>query len=251
MCTVTYLPKADGGFIFTSNRDEQAARSPEKLRQIVTSQGLSLTLPQDTAGGSWIVLSEDGRLACLLNGAFVRHQRKLPYRRSRGLVVLDFFSFNNGQEFWDQYDFNQIEPFTLITIEAGYQIEGRWDGQQIHLRHFPADEPQIWASATLYTTEMQLERQEWWAAFLSTAIGHEPAEVPIQKTAKAVENFHLTAGKGDPATNLRMSRPAYGVETVSVSQIVAEASTLSFRYHELIKEVIDERKWAIPHLSSN
>ena len=241
MCTVTYLPGPSDSYIFTSNRDEQANRSPEQLSQIVNPQGLRLILPQDTGGGSWIVLSENGRLACLLNGAFVRHQRQLPYRRSRGLVVLDFFNYSNGEEFWQEYDFNQIEPFTLITLEPGYRIEGRWDGERAHLRHFPIDEPQIWASATLYTREMQEERQVWWDSFLNATEQPGPAEV---------QNFHLTAGKGDPATNLRMSRPEYGVATVSVSQVVANNESLDFSYFELLKDKQDRVQFPLQQLSS-
>jgi len=114
MCTVTYLPRPSG-FILTHNRDEAPARSSQTIVREKTPGGQTLIFPRDTlAGGTWIATSRAGRTVCLLNGAFVLHKRVLPYRRSRGLILLDFFDWENPDDFFCDYDFEGIEPFTLL-----------------------------------------------------------------------------------------------------------------------------------------
>ena len=105
MCTVTYIPQPGGHFVLTSNRDENAARSPQSLDSEVIGAA-KLLFPRDTgAGGTWIAASDSNRVVCLLNGAFVKHQHQPPYKRSRGTMVLDFFRFATAESFFENYDF--------------------------------------------------------------------------------------------------------------------------------------------------
>ncbi|MBK6998312.1 MAG: NRDE family protein [Lewinellaceae bacterium] len=116
MCTVTYLPRPSG-FILTHNRDEAPSRSSQSIVREKTPGGKTLLFPRDTlAGGTWIATSREGRTACLLNGAFVLHKRELPYRRSRGLILLDFFDWENPDIFFERYDFERVEPFTMLFL---------------------------------------------------------------------------------------------------------------------------------------
>jgi uncharacterized protein with NRDE domain len=58
--------------------------------------GQKLFFPKDTdAGGTWIVMKENGDAAVLLNGAFINHTAEPPYRLSRGIILLDIFSTEN------------------------------------------------------------------------------------------------------------------------------------------------------------
>ena len=96
--------------MLTSNRDENAARSPQHLdREEIGPKGASgarLVFPRDTAaGGTWIAASDSNRVVCLLNGAFEKHHHRPPYRRSRGLMVLDFFRFATSVAFFEKYNF--------------------------------------------------------------------------------------------------------------------------------------------------
>ena len=91
MCTVTYLPLAQGYFL-TSNRDEKSIRKkalqPSKFE---TGSGI-LLFPKDAdANGTWIAAHDRGESVVLLNGAFESHVSNPPYERSRGLVLLDLF----------------------------------------------------------------------------------------------------------------------------------------------------------------
>jgi uncharacterized protein with NRDE domain len=89
MCTVTFIPAADGVYL-TSNRDERLTRPDALFPFRAAQEGQELIYPKDAeAGGSWIALKSAGDAAVLLNGAFAKHQLQPAYRRSRGLVFLD------------------------------------------------------------------------------------------------------------------------------------------------------------------
>ncbi len=130
MCTVTYLP-IQGGFTLTHNRDEAPSRSLFSIERQRTNRRDTLLFPRDAkAGGTWIVATQSGKTACLLNGAFLKHHRQPPYRRSRGLMLLDFLDLEQPDSFFEQYPLEGIEPFTLLFFQQGNVVEFRWDGAE-------------------------------------------------------------------------------------------------------------------------
>jgi uncharacterized protein with NRDE domain len=153
MCTLTYIPHPDHTFLLTSNRDESVTRLPALSPMSYLHHGVSVIYPKDTqAGGTWLAVSENQFTLCLLNGAFTRHKHTPPYRHSRGLVITDFFTYNEVTLFLKEYDFKGLEPFTLVIFESGKQHqvhEIRWDGE--HVFHATKDYsiPHIWSSAML------------------------------------------------------------------------------------------------------
>jgi uncharacterized protein with NRDE domain len=157
MCTVTYLPLNNGNFILTSNRDETPLRKtlpPKKYEE----NNVELTYPKDAlAGGTWIGTSNKNRLVCLLNGGFEKHQRKLPYKMSRGIIVKNILSVDNAVSYINDFDFDNIEPFTLVLVDWNINLttyELIWDGSKKHFTKL-AQKPKIWSSSTLYTEEMK------------------------------------------------------------------------------------------------
>jgi uncharacterized protein with NRDE domain len=75
MCTVTYIP-TKMGYYLTSNRDEHESRSQAVPPEIYTDAKISLLYPRDVdKKGTWIAVKNNGDLAVLLNGAFVKHER--------------------------------------------------------------------------------------------------------------------------------------------------------------------------------
>lgn len=223
MCTVTYHPHGSG-FILTSNRDEAPRRSPDSISTLDGPNGQALHLPKDTGGGSWIVASNSGRCACLLNGGFELHRSKKKYRRSRGLVVLDSFASSSIPNFWDNYDWEGIEPFTLIHLDEGKVFEGRWDGHRYWLTKKDAGQSHIWASVTLYDAEQRAARARWFS--------NQLCYFEVQ-TPETLREFHLTGGDGDTQNDLVMQRPE-GVQTVSISQLVLNNKGLTMRYDHLL-----------------
>lgn len=116
MCTVTFVPTSTG-FILTSNRDEKNYR-PTLPPEIHVVNGKKLLFPKDEeAGGTWIATNNQHQTVCLLNGAFETHVKNPPYRKSRGLILLESFGYDSFAEFAENVDLENIEPFTLLLIE--------------------------------------------------------------------------------------------------------------------------------------
>ena len=113
-----------------------------------------ISFPRDPqAGGTWIASTDENYTLCLLNGAFKKHQWDPPYRLSRGLVLLDFFKYNDPNKFRTAYNFSDVEPFTLLIIGSvsnNSTEELRWDGQKIHHTELDPAKPFIKSSVTLY-----------------------------------------------------------------------------------------------------
>ncbi|MCB9251142.1 MAG: NRDE family protein [Flavobacteriales bacterium] len=228
MCTVSFLPKGGNDFILTSNRDENILREVAKDPSIFHRNHLKVLYPEDTnSKGTWISAAENGICLCLLNGGFVSHKRKPPYRKSRGLVHLDFYEYNNVNQFMVNYDLKGIEPFTLIIIESKNKLkvnELRWDGKRIHRTIIDETRPKIWSSVTLYSKEIIAEREKWFAEWLFANPDLE---------SDSIKRFHHTGGSGDLKNDLRMKREQ--VFTVSITCVVKEDKNFQMMYSDLIK----------------
>lgn len=221
MCTVTYIPKGNDQFILTSNRDENSQRATGAPR-IQLSQSQQALFPQDPkSGGTWIAAAVNNRVACLLNGAFVKHQHNPPYRHSRGLVVLDYFKYANIQEFIDRYDLRDIEPFTLILYEKGRLLEFRWDGKAKHPLKLDLQQTYIWSSCTLYDDQVIQQRASWFNHWLQKKSNPEIPDLL---------NFHQHGGEQDHTNGFVMNRQNQ-VQTLSITAI--EKKQVSAQMHHL------------------
>ena len=228
MCTLTYFPTQESGFILTSNRDEAPNRKTLEP-QIYSLDGGAYLFPKDQlAGGTWLAASEGKRIVSLLNGGFEPHVPDGPYRLSRGIVVLDVLQTSNLESTLQSYDLEGVEPFTMVIVDWSDQLRLMdliWDGSQRHLTQH-ANAPKIWSSSLLYTQQMKMEREQWFDAFkndLSTTDKHE------------ILKFHHDAGKGNQEYGLIMDRGF--VKTKSISQITV-SDYLLFDY-----EALDEGRY--------
>ena len=225
MCTVTYLPTGKDAFILTSNRDESSIR-PTHPPTIAEVDGLQLLFPKDTfAGGSWICLSDQNRMVNLLNGAFEKHEWNPPYRKSRGLVLLDIFKYSKPDQFISEYDLDGIEPFTMVIYDQGNLSEFRWDGKERSLKSKSPDQPHIWSSASLYPKHVREKRKEWFETWLKGRKQYDSEEIL---------HFHKHGGEGDKENDLIMNRYNM-VQTVSITSIIKEPGNATMIYNDLIK----------------
>lgn len=229
MCTVSFLPKGKSDFILSSNRDEQKKRPRAQPPRKYDINGTAVFYPRDMqAMGTWIACAENFFTLCLLNGAFEKHRPQPPYAKSRGLMLLDFFQYNQVEAFASQYDFNGIEPFTLIIVSAREGVnlhELVWDGQKLHLQLMNSQEPHIWSSSTLYTDAVRAERRLWFHAWLRTQ---------TEFNKDAAMQFHRFGGNGDLENSLVMNRHEQ-VLTVSITSIEKISNTLSMTYADLLQ----------------
>ena len=235
MCTVTYLPLSDGCLI-TSNRDEALHRERAERPTTAIYKDQPLLFPRDPKGqGSWIASSQTSS-ACLFNGAFEAHMPRPPYRHSRGLIPLEVLTHNSLDAFVEQYSLDGIEPFSIVVYRPGLLQELKWDGSQAHVVDHNANQPHIWASATLYNAEVRAQRRKDFEQWLDTG----PAF-----TQEAIVGFH-TQASNDRENGLLIARDS-GLHTVSVTSLKhTHGAPTEMRYQDLLTQEESVEQWRLP-----
>ncbi|MDC8003259.1 NRDE family protein [Aureisphaera galaxeae] len=224
MCTLTFYPTTDSGFILTSSRDEAPQRKT-LLPEEYDVEGSKLIFPKDAvAGGTWLGVSDRQRLVCLLNGGFEPHIRKESYRMSRGIIVTSLLTAVNAVAEVHHFDFTGIEPFTVVIVDWTETLkihELVWDGANSHFSE-KSLQPHIWSSSLLYPKDVKRKRQVWFSDLLKDDLAMD---------GNALLNFHKTAGDGNPHSDLVMDMGF--VKTKSISQIEKNADLGTFVYEDL------------------
>ena len=226
MCVLTYLPTKDKGFFFTSNRDESVEREAAIPPRKYEIEGNYVFFPKDPlSGGTWIG-SCDRFTLCLLNGGFEKHVSTPPYRHSRGCIILDFYKYLDVTCFVENYNFANIEPFTLVIVDRMNSLiisELRWNGAKIYHQILDPCQPKIWSSVTLYSPQIIQERERWFDDFL---------EEKHHYTSDDILNFHHFGGKGDVENDIKMNRENK-LKTLSVTQFSIDEENFLVRYEDL------------------
>ena len=239
MCTVTFIPANDKFFI-TSNRDEKLSRKIAVAPGMFEYNAQKLYFPKDTdAGGTWIVMKENGDAAVLLNGAFICHKAQPPYRLSRGIILLDIFSAERPSVAFAKIDLSGIEPFTIVLFENNCLYEFRWDGAEKYCKQLNACRSYIWSSATLYDGFAVKKREQWFASFLNTH---------TTLTQQDILNFHHFSGDGDKQNDLLMVRGEM-YTTVSITSILLTKDRGSIKYMDIKNNSSSEIKIELLHSS--
>jgi hypothetical protein len=236
MCTVTYIPVPDG-FYLTSNRDEQQCRPAAVEPHTCKGRTGMLLFPKDArAGGTWFAAHEKGTVAVLLNGAWHKHRSQPPYRRSRGLVLLELVDQSYAAQAFSLLDLEGIEPFTMVLWENGILHECRWDGTTKH--HLTPDPalPHIWSSVTLYTAEAIRERAQWFHAWV---LDHP---VPSMED---VFGFHRFTGSDDRQNGIMMSGDGLML-TVSITALHHRQGGMEMVYADVPADTVFHRSFSTP-----
>jgi hypothetical protein len=207
MCTVTWIPASTGGHFLTSNRDEAPLRAAVDLAHRQSPMGEFLHYPVDQgAGGTWFCISENQRAVCLLNGAKRKHKHAPPYRRSRGLIVLDAYDYTDFNVFVRDHNLNGVEPFTMILAENDSAKSLIWNGRKKEVIDVPSGKPCIWSSSTLYPYQVREKRRKLFSQFI--------AAIP-EPTLEDVLQFHQLE-TGDIHNGFIMNRENR-VRTISIT----------------------------------
>lgn len=235
MCTVSFLPLGGNDFILSSNRDINLSRKPAEQPDFETYNGARLLFPRDgEAGGTWIGIRDNHRAVVLLNGAFVMHEWRPPYRKSRGLVVKDALQADDPIPFFQSYDLQGIEPFTLILLDWKQDnlvfYEWVWDETTGHITSLANEEPAIWSSTPLYDDSMKALRRSWFKNWL---------DQQQQPDMNSIRTWHLETGEGDPITDLVTKRGF--LETVSLTSIERRGNRTRIKYLDLVYQQESEK----------
>jgi hypothetical protein len=224
MCTVTFIPVKEKIFI-TSNRDEKQRRSPAISSALYPLQtGMALFPKDPDAGGTWFAIHENGNALVLLNGGWISHQTKPPYRKSRGLILLDLLDSEMPFHSFLAVCLHNIEPFTAIIRDADQLFECRWDGLEKYYREMDLDQAHIWSSATLYDENIIACRKQSFLDWL------EQNPYPSQQD---ILDFHRFSGNGDPHNDLLINREGL-VLTVSITSAEISESMVLLTYTDMI-----------------
>jgi hypothetical protein len=234
MCTVSFIP-SNGKFIITSNRDEKHFRSPAISPKIYHLKTGNILFPRDSdAGGTWFAVHENGNALIFLNGGFMRHEPKPPYRKSRGLVLIDLIDNESPLGHFLKVGLENIEPFTAISFEEEALFECRWDGVKKYHQPLNAKLPHIWSSVTLYDEGTISKRKKWFAEWL-----HQ-TPFPSQND---VLNFHQFTGDGDRHNDLLMNRDGF-VFTVSITSVEINENTAFMKYVDIRNQLEHQHELA-------
>jgi hypothetical protein len=225
MCTVSFV-HSNGKIIITSNRDEQVARPAIEPRNYLINQK-NLFFPKDPkAGGTWFVVDDCANVLVLLNGAEEKHQWNPPYRRSRGLIVLDLFSSESAISAWETIALENIEPFTIVLFQDQQLYQLRWDGHNKTAQNLNSEGNHIWSSSTLYSKEIRDQRRKWFSTFLDTT---------PELTFEEMFRFHRYTGADNAQHGLIINRNDE-LKTLSITQSVIERNKNTVTHHDLIAE---------------
>jgi hypothetical protein len=223
MCTVSYVC-SDNKIIITSNRDEQVLR-PALPPKNYTINNRSVIFPKDPkAGGTWYALDEDLNIAVLLNGAAEKHKWNPPYRKSRGVIVIEMIGSGTPLKSWETLDLDNIEPFTIVLLEKRKLYQLRWNGTEKEKIQFNEKQSHIWSSTTLYPKEIREQRAEWFYRFLDTKPHVDENEM---------FDFHRYTQSENNENGLVINRNEK-LKTLSITQTVIEKNKAAMVHHDLI-----------------
>jgi len=204
--------------------------------ELYDHNNIRLLYPKDAkANGTWIACTQSGNAAVLLNGAFEKHVSIPPYRKSRGLVLLDIIAQLSPRRYFIGMSLENIEPFTLVLLVSGNLFEARWDGEKKYFIQLDSAKPYIWSSATLYSPAVAQQREQWFNEWLTAT--NNP-------TGDAVVNFHRFAGNGDAANSVLMNR-ADQLLTFSITCIELTDEFPAMRHFDVKNNTITRRSLSL------
>lgn len=232
MCTVSFY-NDNGRIIITSNRDEQFSR-PLAIHPTEHSlNGTRLFFPQDpTGGGSWFVVNENGNVYVLLNGGDKKHIPSYPYRRSRGIVLLELASASDIAEKWRNFNLVNIEPFTTVCYFNKSLYQCTWTGTEKSMKLLNSYQPHIWSSVTLFSCEIIKEREKWFKNYLASKLNI--------LTENDLITFHTDTQLQDSENGLIINRNGTLI-TKSITQFIYDSNSQhKLLYIDLVENIKSE-----------
>lgn len=224
MCTVSFYKDANKTML-TSNRDEHHSRPSALPPQVYATENYQLMYCKDAqANGTWMALRNDGVAIVLLNGAFVRHTPKYPYKKSRGLVLLDIINEENCLEKYQEYDLTAIEPFTLVIYQNSTLHECIWNSTEKFITQKSTYEKHIWSSVTLYDEAFRKKKEN---------LFHQLIDSKNELSEDDILQFHHS--KQDLENGFIINRNEQ-LLTFSVTQIVLQNTANTFYHHDIRNE---------------
>ena len=228
MCTVSFY-RDKSKVIVTSNRDEKSIRPLAIAPRQYRFNNQHLYFPKDPqAGGSWFIVKADGSAFVLLNGAEKKHIPQPPYKKSRGLILLEIADSSHYLEQWNTMDLEQIENFTVIAYANNKLAQLQWNGTTKTHLYLDENKAHIWSSTTLYDEPTIEKRQQWYFDFLSKKNN--------DANSSDIMDFHTKTQNHDTENGLIINRPT-AMLTKNVTQVVIEHDNFEIHHLDLVKNI--------------
>jgi hypothetical protein len=217
MCTLSFIPKTRGYYV-TMNRDERFSRGPATAPEVVDVGGAQAIFPRDTAGGTWIAVTNQGTSWALQNWHVPCAYEKTV---SRGLVIPRVAASPSAEAVERKLnrELAGMLPFRLIGFfPADREIhEWRWNGSSV--RRFDFD----WRVQQWYSSGLSDEK----AAAARSAIfraAQRRASAGSIAWLRRLHRSHLPAGPFSICVH------GENAGTLSYTEIVVTAKQVSMRY---------------------
>jgi hypothetical protein len=162
MCTVSFLPKAEG-FYLAMNRDEKRSRSVALPPLIIDFATRRVIFPRESpGGGTWIAANDAGICLALINWHRIERE-PLHDVVSRGQVVGELIGKSSANEIASgvmKLPLRKLRPFRLIAIAPSEKsvTEWRWNLEWLTVRNHQW-QLQHWFSSGFDENCAELERQ--------------------------------------------------------------------------------------------
>jgi hypothetical protein len=222
MCTVSFLPTADG-YQLAMNRDEELSRMaalPPALRRCGSLRAL---YPHELSGGTWIGVNEATVGFALVNW-YAKPRRNGADAVSRGIVIPELLSARGVEEASARLAAlprERMNPFRLIMVSAPEKriVEWRAEGGALKLLHLP------WA------------RQHWFSSGFDEAGANRwrriaclrEAELSSSDSPGWLRRLHRSHHPTKGAFSICMHR--VDACTVSFTELSVNASAAAMVYH--------------------
>jgi uncharacterized protein with NRDE domain len=226
MCTVSFYNNKEQ-IIITSNRDESINRPLALPPTKITFNHSTIYCPVDPQhNGTWFAVNQNNSVFVLLNGAEKKHFHNPPYKKSRGLVLLEIADSINYLDKWHSIDLGQIENFTIVAFFKGKLAQLRWDGSKKSHLFLDENKSHIWSSSTLYDEHTIKKRKEWFDDFLVSKNN--------EVTSDDIIDFHINTKKEDTDNGLIIKRKNNKL-TKNITQTILHPFHFYIQHWDLIK----------------
>lgn len=225
MCTLSIINTSGGGYRVVHSRDEQRSRGrayPPTTRTL--DCGLIVEHPTDVdAGGTWVVSSETGVTAGVLNYQTDGAVNPNP-TKSRGLIPLHLIQRGDPVSMLRALQAMDLSAYACFTA---FGVEAAQGGPRVMIAQ--------WNAKDLIVVRTGTERFEP-VVVASSGLGdeHVQARVPLfnesvasNQTPEFQDAFHMHHWDDEPQASVLMSRE--NARTVSITTIEVECGELGTR----------------------
>ena len=222
MCTLTFLPTADG-YLAGMNRDELGTRPVARPPQVHMGGATKALYPTEPAGGTWIACNQRGVLLALLNWNDAENHRVHANTTSRGLVIPALIGEKDlaaADSAFERMTLAGILPFRVFGFFAGKKtaVLWRWNGTQKDRFTVPWSRGH-WFSSRLSDRTAELER----------GIACEAAALkPDFGSPESLRLLHASHVPAAGPFSVCVHRP--DATTVSYTEVVCREGSLAMRY---------------------